>query len=383
VKAWLKLGLYYMEKYRPEYDKALAAFVKAAEQGDAEAQFQAAEIYYKGPDTFRNPKEAFKWYLAASRQGNRMANIMLAECYANGIGVKENMRLASDYYCYDGSDLGKSIHALYERKERMQDPDAWDEDELDMEDAFKSLRKELKAYDRILTAVYIGWSKEKLKQTLENNKAPGRAVAMYELAECYEYGWGTKQDHAQAFDLYTSAARLDLRKAMYALGRCYETGIGTDVDLQAAFAQYEKSAKQGYSTSMRAMWRCCEEGIGTEPDPQAAWRWLEAACDAGDTQAMRMLAQRYLDGTALSPTGEPMEPNQEKAIAYLEQAIQARDTAAEAEFYSVTGKEYWSWKCRRDFLQKQPASLESMLASRKKPELLQEQEIDDLQAEER
>jgi TPR repeat protein len=51
-------------------------FLKAAEQGDAEAQLQVGEMYYKGQGVTQNYNTAAEWYEKAGKEGyTRLGNM--------------------------------------------------------------------------------------------------------------------------------------------------------------------------------------------------------------------------------------------------------------------------------------------------------------------
>ena len=63
---------------------------QAAEQGDAEAQFNLGLCYEKGNGEKKDVNEAFNWYRKAAGQGFAKAENRLAICYHNGKGVNKN-----------------------------------------------------------------------------------------------------------------------------------------------------------------------------------------------------------------------------------------------------------------------------------------------------
>ena len=65
----------YRDGHGTARDTAAAAlwFRKAAEQGDAGAQFQLAALYCTGTGVVRNLTEAVKWYRRSAEQGDRYA----------------------------------------------------------------------------------------------------------------------------------------------------------------------------------------------------------------------------------------------------------------------------------------------------------------------
>ena len=62
-------------------------FRKAAEQGNAKAQFELGYCYHFGEGVAKNDVESAKWYRKAAEQGNAFAQNNLGCCYAFGDGV--------------------------------------------------------------------------------------------------------------------------------------------------------------------------------------------------------------------------------------------------------------------------------------------------------
>lgn len=74
--------MYHFDKGTPkDYQKALKWYKKAAEQGDAGAQFNLAVMYYYGEGTPQNYSQALKWYNKAADKGLVEAQHNLALMY--------------------------------------------------------------------------------------------------------------------------------------------------------------------------------------------------------------------------------------------------------------------------------------------------------------
>ncbi len=79
--------------------KAKAAeYLKAAEQGDAEAQFSLGVCYFGGLGVEQSYIEAVKWYRKAAEQGDAGAQISLGWSYENGYGVEKSYTKAVKWY---------------------------------------------------------------------------------------------------------------------------------------------------------------------------------------------------------------------------------------------------------------------------------------------
>jgi len=69
--------------------EALKWFLKAAEQGHAEAQFNTGVCYENGQGVPQDYAEAVRWYRKAAEQDEATAQWKLGLCYANGHGVAQ------------------------------------------------------------------------------------------------------------------------------------------------------------------------------------------------------------------------------------------------------------------------------------------------------
>ena len=80
------------------------------------------------------------------------------------------------------------------------------------------------------------------------------ARAMHEIAMCYYYGWGVKQDHTKAVEWFESASRCGEAYATLILGLMYEIGSLGDV-------MYEKNEAKAHEMYIKAIEQGLEEGI--------------------------------------------------------------------------------------------------------------------------
>ena len=67
-----------------DYAEAARWFRKAAEQGDAGAQFNLGVTYDRGKGVPQDYAEALRWYLKAAGQGHARAQFNVGVMYENG-----------------------------------------------------------------------------------------------------------------------------------------------------------------------------------------------------------------------------------------------------------------------------------------------------------
>ena len=83
-------------------EEGLKWYLKAAEQGHAEAQYDLGYCYYYGNGVKQSYKEAAKWLRKAAEQGHAEAQYNLGYCYYNGYGVERSYEEAAEWSAEQG-----------------------------------------------------------------------------------------------------------------------------------------------------------------------------------------------------------------------------------------------------------------------------------------
>lgn len=213
--------------------QSVELFRKAAELGDAEAQFRLARCYDgSGEGVDADAAQAVKWFEKAAKEGNAKAIRNLGLCFEYGKGVAKDMAKAEELY----------------RK------------------AFPGISK--------------------LAQQ-------GDAEGQFYLGHCYSNGQGVQKDLAQAVEWYRKAAEQGNARAQAMLGDCYYNGEGVTKDLTQAVEWYRKAAEQGYSYAMTSLGYRYDMGEGVEKDPAQAVIWYRRAAEQGESIAQANLGTMY------------------------------------------------------------------------------------------
>jgi uncharacterized protein len=91
------------------YGKALDLYLRAAEAGDAEAQYIAGGMYFKGLGTDKDFLKAFKLLLEAAKNGKRSAESeqILGQGFLLGSGVPKNYQKAMEWYALSAENGNK------------------------------------------------------------------------------------------------------------------------------------------------------------------------------------------------------------------------------------------------------------------------------------
>ena len=210
--AQISLGMYNSKKNKPK--EAFKWFLKAAKQGLAEAQFNVGICYGEGEGIEKDEKKAFVWFSKAAEQSYDKAQYNVGVCYKNGEGIEKDEKKAFEWYL-KAAEQGSAEAQLVVGESYLLSKGV----DSDFSLAFKWLTKaaaqhETKAY------CYLG--------------------------QMYMNGMSVPKSPYTAVKYYTISAENGFEIAQYLLGKCYETGIGVDeVDMGKAMYWYRKAAEQG------------------------------------------------------------------------------------------------------------------------------------------
>ena len=73
-----------------KFKESYQALAPLAAKGDAKAQVYIGVMYYNGQGVKESNKEAFNWFQKAAKQGNAQGQYELAQMYIFGFGVPSN-----------------------------------------------------------------------------------------------------------------------------------------------------------------------------------------------------------------------------------------------------------------------------------------------------
>ena len=238
-------------------DITLDTLIQLAENGDVEAQYNLALIYYRGDGIEEDKKEAFEWFEKAARQGDSDAQFYLAFSYMNGEGIEENKGEAFRWYKKSAErgniSAQNNLACCYDNGDGV---------EKDKEKAFK-------------------WFKKAAEQ--------GDAVAQNNLGNCYDKGSGVEEDKEKAIEWYIKSAEQGYADAQYNLGWHYDKGIGIEENKEKAFEWYKQSAEQGKDYAQYQVALCYDNGIGVKEDKLEAFEWYKKAAKQDNEDAIKVL----------------------------------------------------------------------------------------------
>jgi len=247
--------------------------MKAAEQGDAEAQFNVGKCYANGDGVDmdeaegirwftkaaeqghakalgslcrRDVKNSAKWYRVLAEQGDAQALFTLGMCYADGeCGVCRD--IAEAIKCFEkAAGLG-----------------------------FKAAKEEL--------ALHL-----EVKRFIEAAEQ-GDADAQYNLGMYYEDEDNAHEDKTEAVKWYRKAAEQGHVDAQLNLGLCYANGDGVDEDKAEVVKWFKMAAEQGDVSAQYNLGVFYDDDNGVDEDKAEAIKWYRMAAEQGDENAREAL----------------------------------------------------------------------------------------------
>ena len=98
--ALTNLGIMYQKGIGAKRDVKMAEtlYLRAANLGYAQGQFDLANLYYNGDGIKQDYKAAGRWYMAAALSGHLPSQYYLAQMYDHGEGTKEDKGQALSWY---------------------------------------------------------------------------------------------------------------------------------------------------------------------------------------------------------------------------------------------------------------------------------------------
>lgn len=220
---------------------ALSLALPRAERGDAAAQTLIAEIYAKGLGVAQNLARASGWYALASENGDPIATFELALMYQEGRGVPKNRSRAAELF----------------------------------------------------------------KQAAERGSVP----AKYNLALLHVEGAYAPPNLVRAVELFREAAEAGLPEAQYDYGTLLLEGAGVAPDPRKGAAQIGLAAEQGLPAAQVDFATLLYLGKGIDRNLSEAIHWYARAAAAGNAVAQNRYAK-------LLASGEGVERNLEEAAMW-------------------------------------------------------------------
>lgn len=270
ANALYQLGLLYKQSLNETLrlpPEVIGCWREAAKRGDADAQNELGECYYRGLGVEESKTEAVKWWQKAADQGHADAQIRLGDFYVDSnktesekwynLGLEQYRKLATQ----GNADALIKLGNCYYYGSGVEESET-----------------EAKKWYNLALAQY-----RKLA-------AQGNADAQIKLAECYEYGNnGVEESDSEAAKWYRKAAEQGNVQAQYQLGAAYNIGSGVEESEIEAMKWYLKAAEQGHAEAQYMHGEDYYHGSGVEQSDIEAVKWYRKAAEQGHVEAMTRL----------------------------------------------------------------------------------------------
>lgn len=344
AQAQLDLAWRYLRNDKDK-ETALMWLNKAAEQGLASGQLALGLYYFQGinKDLVNKAKTslfadentaltgaivmhlkdgkdaglAFTWFKKAAKQHCAEAQYLLAVCYRDGIGIKQNDQLAFAWFGKAAEQgfaaaqcgLGRSYHEGKGVEQNNERALAWLNKAVEQTDAYIA--------DVDLCEPSILQHCQKV--SLDHSKCAPEAYLL--LGERYAQGKGAEQCDETAFKWYQKAAEMNVAEAQYRLALCCFEGKGVAKDyglgmkwLREAVIQNHEAANAWLENAyLRLAFPHLVGKENAEGDYQFAFDWCRK-------EAEQDSAEVYLCLGILYRFGKGVEQNDERAFECFSKA---------------------------------------------------------------
>lgn len=217
--------------------------------------------------------------------GNASAQTLIAEIYSRGLGVRQDLVKATEWYG-QAAEKGDA-EAQFQLAMILIDGGA------EFGDGQRAGELLLKAADA------------------------GHLMAQFNYAQWLTTNQPGPAGVSKAVDYYRKAAEGGLADAQYAMAEIYRNGAGgLGRDLGIARTWLERAARQNHDTAQIDLGAFLIEGLGGERDLKAGFGWTMRAARAGNVAAQNRVALLYRAGIGV-------EPNSVTAASWYMRARQA------------------------------------------------------------
>ncbi len=245
---------------RGYYLTALELALPRAEQGDRAAQTLIGQIYADGLGVGQDKQKAATWYEAASRNGDPLATFALATMYQEGDGLPRDRKRAAELF-QRAADAGNmmakyNLGLLYIEGSYLKP-------------------------DLVRAAELIGEA-----------AAAGIPEAQYDFGGMLMEGAGVAPNPTLAAEQFGLAAEAGLTAAQVDFATLLYLGKGVTQDRVAAAMWYGRAAEGGSPVAQNRYAKLLAAGEGVEPDPETAamYRALARRQGMSDPQLDSLLA---------------------------------------------------------------------------------------------
>lgn len=290
---------------QPDYLRAASNFKKAANQGIKEANYKLGKIYSCSEKGVQLDNWiALRHFSAAGKKGYAAGHYMVGMMYMGVAGIPTDLNEAFKWF-KKAADKGHAKAQFFLASFYLEALGP-----VFMKDVAKGIDLIKKSADQgyvdallILGRIYRGRfdlkpEPEKAFTCFQQATMKESAEAEFEMAVCYETGFGIAADETAAFKWYKKSALHDYAPAKTMLG-AYYTWIKKDL-VKAVF-WYTKAAKQDDENAQHALGILnFKGGPGLPINLAEAEHWLTEASNRGVVAATKKLAEMHRSGQCVN-----------------------------------------------------------------------------------
>lgn len=269
---------------RGQFKDAVYWYLKAAQQGNAEAQNNLGNMYFAGQGVKQDVEEALKWYIKSANQGNLNASNNLGNVYKK----KNTKRLLNlSIYWYRKAANSGHVDAQFNLGYMYEVGKGVDADNLKAASWYEKAAAQGHpiAQNNLGYMYYKGYGVDqdytKAIFWYKKSAGLGNKFAQLQLGDMYNEGKGVNQNYAEAAKWYKKAAKKGSPVAQNNLGFMYYVGQGVKTDHTKAIYWYRKAAEQGNMDAHYNLGHMYYKGYGVKQDKVKANEWYEKACEGG------------------------------------------------------------------------------------------------------
>ena len=264
-------------------NSAIQYFRKAAQMGNAAAQYTLGDCYYYAIGISKDEEEAVQWYRKAAEQGDNDAQHRLGRCYSEGWGVTQNYEEAAMWYRKAAKQGNENSKKELEEINNLKNVIPIEIDSSLTADQLTSKGWEYFDKTDYSSAAQYFYKAAKI----------GHAEAQLELGLLYRYGLGVEENDTEAIKWIRKAAEQEYTEAQCSLGVCYAFGQGVTKNYTEAAKWYRKAAEQGDSTAQCYLADCYYNGAGVTQDYIEAIKWYRKSVEQENPIAQYALGYCY------------------------------------------------------------------------------------------
>ena len=295
VNAEMLRGLQYSIGPSKDYSQAFAWFLKAANQGNADAEYSVAQSYDAGRGVKKNATEALVWYRKAAEHGLPIARAHLRSMFVTGRLIPVDDDQGGTWWRGFAQQAADESQSFFQAYAAAAQGDADAEVQLGID---------------YLTGVGVPKDRTQATSLFQEAAGEGQLESQCLASAIFasDDDWAIPAEMKHAVDLCRNAANHGYADAQLVLGAFYSMGRGVRRDATQAAFWYRKAAETGRRDAEFLLAYDYQHGNGVPIDNAQSLIWMRKAADQREPTAMFVLGIQaslaHLAGKQ-GPLGDP------------------------------------------------------------------------------